>query len=730
MRLIPEQDIHAGIKMYRENPDLSYETVAKRHNISATTLRRKNLEATANNGHLNPVQIGGPRYSADLETYHCEICLLIYELGWCVSHRQLADELKSRFNIDVSHELLRNYRKTHQLPHKRVNPIQKVGKWSNITKVIDDNGEIRPVARLQVESGLLQRTAGDQGGKQYSPQQRTNVMHDIVKKGMTVKDAAKKHDVNEKAIYVWNKTYQTTGRLQRKKRAENYSTVDLSQYPVLVTAKNNPSMTYQELQAWLLQEHKVQCSVGKIRRYLLKHGIPRQLKRQQPPLTFPAPIVFKPKLNRGTSRDRANVVVHDPLNISKQIPSRVLNQLLHEMISYWQGFLQHFGTLTDVRTAHAVDHQLASILFMTLLNGMVAPSHAENVNRFGTEHRLQWIRPILGDHAFQSMPTSKTICELMRQIDPLEFSKCLIEFTKFRRQQFGFPMTGLNIAWDAKTSRGSKDGPNRDYTHTGSLMDHRTRESLAVLATGRLAKETKTLLEIINAGIIPVNGNMITADALHGKPAVTEAISNRGGDYFLGLKTNHAIFHDCELIYDMHSYYSEFQQQDQQRPSTTRTCRVHDVPDQIRDRHPKWKNWQTVIFYTVTDPTRKKQKKAPNHPNEIQFLPPNTRIYLCSKRPSAEESTQISRGHWGIEQNHHLLDVAMKEDHHQARKNNAAMNWTINNRLSLNELHRSRGHEPISGVQRYGDGNILNLFAQLTQFHKKYPDDAEFFDFK
>ena len=61
-------------------------------------------------------------------------------------------------------------------------------------------GEIRPSARQQVEAGLLKRSAEDQAGKQYSPQQRTNVMHDIITKGMSVKEAATKHDVNEKAI--------------------------------------------------------------------------------------------------------------------------------------------------------------------------------------------------------------------------------------------------------------------------------------------------------------------------------------------------------------------------------------------------------------------------------------------------------------------------------------------------------------------------------------------------
>ena len=238
-----------------------------------------------------------------------------------------------------------NYRIIHQLPHNLVAQGEKAGKWSNIIAVIDDNGEIRQSARQQVEAGLLNRTSVVTERKQYSPQCRAKVMHDVVKKGMTVKDAAEKHGVDNKTIYVWKKIYQTEGRLRRKKRAENYSTVDLSQYPVLVTAKTNPNMTYKELKAWLLHEHGVRCSEGKIRRYLLKHQVTRPRNQQKSTTTFPEPVVVKPRLSTGNFSANTNGHVGDVINIANDMPTRVLNKLLQETMLYWQGFLQHFGNL-------------------------------------------------------------------------------------------------------------------------------------------------------------------------------------------------------------------------------------------------------------------------------------------------------------------------------------------------------------------------------------------------
>ncbi len=155
-----------------------------------------------------------------------------------------------------------------------------------------------------------------------------------------------------------------------------------------------------------------------------------------------------------------------------------------------------------------------------------------NVVRFATNQRLKWIRVIVGDAAIDKISSEASVQRLVRHIDGEELGLAVIQFTMQRRQQLGLPMTGLTIAWDMKTSRDSKDGPDSDYLFTASYMDHKTRETLAVFPTGRLAKETQTFVDTIATEMIPVNGNMFTADALHGKPIVSEVIIKHGGIIF------------------------------------------------------------------------------------------------------------------------------------------------------------------------------------------------------
>ena len=124
-------------------------------------------------------------------------------------------------------------------------------------------------------------------------------------------------------------------------------------------------------------------------------------------------------------------------------------------------------------------------------------------------------------------------------------------------------------------------------------------------------------------------------------------------------------------------------------------------------------NLKTIIYYKVEDQTQL----------------PYTQIFVSSKRLSAEEEIQIIQEHWGIEENHHILEVVMKEDHHQAHKDNAALVLAIMKQLGLNKLLRSRRKESISGAINYSHSCIWNLFVQLTHFQLKYPQYAKYFDF-
>ena len=735
MRVIPQATKESLVNMYLTNPDLSLQAVADHGGCSVSGLHNWVTEFQTNDGVIKEAKIGGFRWSTDLPQFHCEICQLIDQLGHCVSNPSLAAALYQFHGLDVKPETLRLYRIKHDLPHNCKDKGKKGGDWKKITAVIDNNGQIRPSARAEVEAGLLINVPAAQGGKQYSNAFRKKMVYKIVKEGLSVKEVCQRYDVDDKIVYYWIGQYKKAGRLTRKKRAKNQLKFFLSDYPVLEAARSFPELTCYALKLWLQENHQLNCSVKRIQEYLLSHHVKRphgSKKSALKALSTAAPDHYIiSEYTKGDDQDTpmSSAWLTRLKWLNDDIPWRVKAKLMKEMISYWKSFRQCFGGIKDPRTGHKRAGSVVVILFVVLLSILVAAGSAANVVRFGINHRLKWLRIIVGEEAIDKIPSEGSIQRVMRNIDGQDLSQSAIQFTMLRREQLGLPMTGLTIAWDAKTCRGSKDGPNSDYQHTATYMDHQTRETLAVVPTGRLAKETQTLLDTIAAGIIPIKNNMITADALHGKPIVAETITNYGGDYFLAVKEKQPIVQDCHMVFDMLDEDDRHQQQDPKRPSTHRNCTVHHVPELTRNRYPQWKNLQTIIYYMVEDPTRKTKKKVKKYTNYYQTKLPYTRIFVSSKRLSAKEAIRIIREHWGIEENHHILDVTMKEDYHQARKENAAIVWAIMKRLGLNELLRSRGKESIYGAMNYCHSCIWHLFAQLTQFHLKYPQYAKYFDF-
>ena len=739
MRVIPQETKLSLVEMYLSNPDVSLQSAADQGDCSASGVRNWVVEYQTNGGVLKVAQIGGYRWSSDLPQFHCEICQLIYRLGHCVSNPELADALHRYYDIDVKPETLRLYRLKHNLPHNCKDKDKKGGDWSKIKAVIDDNGQIRPSARAEVEAGLLDHVPVTRGGKQYSDTFRKKIVYKIFKEGLSVKEVCERYDVSDKIVYYWVGQYKKEGRLTRKKRAKNRPKFLLSEYPLVAVARSYPELNCYALKLWLQKNHKLNCSVKRIQEYLLTHHIKRphgSKKSGLKALSTAAPdhYIIAEYAKHDEPDDTVSSSWMTRLKLLDDgIPFRVKAKLMKEVISYWKSFRQCFGGIKDPRTGHKNAGSLVVLLFVILLTILVSSGSAANVVRFGINQRLKWLRPIVNEDAIDKIPSEGTIQRLVRDLDGQELGQCAIQFTKLRRAQLGLPMTGLTIAWDMKTSRGSKDGPDNDYLHTATYMDHQTRETLAVFPTGRLAKETQTLLDTIAAETIPIKGNMITADALHGKPIVAEAVTKHGGDYFLAVKEPQAILADSHMVFDMFEEHDSHQQQDQKRPTTHRSCSVHNVPEFVRDRYPEWKNLQTFIYYRVEERSRrskkKKKKKVKIFNNYEQTKLPYTRVFVSSKRLSAEEAIQIIREHWGIEENHYILDVTMKEDHHQARKDNAALVWAIMKRLGLNELFRSRGKESISGAMNYSHSCIWNLFAQLTQFHHKYPQYAKYFDF-
>jgi len=68
-----------------------------------------------------------------------------------------------------------------------------------------------------------------------------------------------------------------------------------------------------------------------------------------------------------------------------------------------------------------------------------------------------------------------------------------------------------------------------------------------------------------------------------------------------------------------------------------------------------------------------------------------TRLYICSTKPSAKLIAESVRAHWGMENSlHWVVDVAFNEDKSMKTNTNAAQHFSIINRIALNVLKNEK----------------------------------------
>lgn len=97
-----------------------------------------------------------------------------------------------------------------------------------------------------------------------------------------------------------------------------------------------------------------------------------------------------------------------------------------------------------------------------------------------------------------------------------------------------------------------------------------------------------------------------------------------------------------------------------------------------------------------------------------------TRYYLSSLAPNAQQHLELTRAHWSIENScHWVLDVVFREDQCRARSGDAAQNLSTLRRISLNLLktETSKPKEPIRGKRIYAalDPTYLENILGLPQ---------------
>ncbi len=187
-----------------------------------------------------------------------------------------------------------------------------------------------------------------------------------------------------------------------------------------------------------------------------------------------------------------------------------------------------FALLPEVRQAQGRRHPLLAILNLTAVALLAGMKSLEAIAQFGREHGPQRAQTLGFTH--WPTPCKATLSNVFRRLDVAAYEDALSAWLKRRCPDFG-----AVIAIDGKTLRGSASY-QVPGVHLLSAYAPRVAAVIAQIRVDAKTNEHKAALELL--GILPLQGTIVTGDAMFCQRDFCEQVRARGGDYVLTVKDN------------------------------------------------------------------------------------------------------------------------------------------------------------------------------------------------
>lgn len=336
-------------------------------------------------------------------------------------------------------------------------------------------------------------------------------------------------------------------------------------------------------------------------------------------------------------------------------------------------FHSYFSIINDLRQQGKVLHKLIDVLFIAVAAFIAGADDWEIVILFA-EERKEWLKKYL--ELPNGIPSVHTFRRVFRLIDPKQFEKCFILWTK----EIARRSKGDMIAIDGKTARGAKDnGNDKSLIHIVSAWSSQNNLFLGQVKTDEKSNEITAIPELLD--LLYVKGNIISVDAMGTQKKIAEKIyKEKEADYVLALKKNHETLHDEVERYFQYALEVQFKDMEYQSVRTVEKGHGRmEVREYYLTSDISWlqsrKEWLGLksIGMVVSYCTKGDVKTT------------DTRYFIASISSITEFSNTV-RQHWGIESCHWTLDVTFKEDASRIRKENEPENAALLRKMALNIL--------------------------------------------
>lgn len=304
---------------------------------------------------------------------------------------------------------------------------------------------------------------------------------------------------------------------------------------------------------------------------------------------------------------------------------------------------RYFAIIDDPRHQGYVRHKLCDILSIVMCAVLCGMDQLCDIMAYA-QNKADFLRTHFG---IEQIPSKPTVSRVLSIIDGQKVAE-----TIFAILQETLGTQGDVIAVDGKAIRSTSTA---EHPHsTLQIITAYLTENGVVLGQEKIDEKTneipvfQRMLAYMN-----IKGKTITADALHCQRDTCAMITQRGGDYVLGLKGNQRMLHeDVELYFrelDDKGCVEEFSTLEKNGGRVEkRTCRKLKDITWLQERHD-WPGLKAVFSVERTNSTTRKTTTE-------------TSYYIASTDASAKRLLCIAREHWNIESMHWLLDVVFSED--------------------------------------------------------------------
>lgn len=332
---------------------------------------------------------------------------------------------------------------------------------------------------------------------------------------------------------------------------------------------------------------------------------------------------------------------------------------------------ERFEVLEDSRDERGKKYKLIDILIMTIYGLLCGLKDFTNIADF-MKLKEDYFTKLL--NLENGTPSHDCLSDLYASIDPKQFMKIFIEWTKDILEK----KTGKKISIDGKAIKSATDKINNgNIPYIVSAFIGEIGLSIGEVKVDDKSNEITAIPELLD--LLDIEGATITIDAIGTQEDIVNKIVNKGGHYVLPVKDNQRILKK-EIKSQFDSYNNLLGNPEVFHKSTVdkdhgrieeRVYYLTYNTSKITDKE-KWKTVNAVAYMRVTRTEQDETTITDNY-------------YIIDNKIEIDKLIDAIRDHWNIECGlHWRLDVILDEDHSTNKVGNSIENLSIIRKIIFN----------------------------------------------